>query len=168
MYTLLMLIQWSRRKSNIRTVNNNSQSKFSCILLVEYYYKPDIYFQSKNISHVTSSLTSPIVFITDTVISVHMRKKTICFGSSGLFDLCVGQPEATQSRTVTCEQFSIKKSCVLRNTSIIHGGVQLAPCLCAGQAGVEGERKQYFGTILFFLKISSNARANSGMGINIT
>lgn len=44
---------------------------------------------------------SPAVFITDTVISVHTRAKTICFESGDLFDLCVGQPEATWSRTVT-------------------------------------------------------------------
>lgn len=49
-----------------------------------------------------------------------------------------------------------------------HGGMQLALCLYAGQAGVEGERKWYFGTILFFLKKSLlNARPNSGMDINI-
>lgn len=45
---------------------------------------------------------SPAVFITDTVISVHTREKTICFESSDLSDLYVGLPEAAWSRKITC------------------------------------------------------------------
>lgn len=64
-----------------------------------------------------------------------------------------------QQQEILCAQEQQHQKC---------GGVQLALCLYAGQAGVEGERKWYFGTSLFFLKKSLlNARPNSGMDINI-
>lgn len=48
---------------------------------------------------------SPTVFITDTVISVHTRKKTICFESSDLFDLCMKPRGPGQSQQeILCAQ----------------------------------------------------------------